>query len=933
MTNNNRKKLVLVGNGMAGIQTVEHILKLAPERYDITIFGSEPYPNYNRIMLSYVLEGSKNIDEIVLNDWSWYKENGITLYTDTTVARVDTQLKEVYTADGRKESYDKLILATGSKPFILPVPGADLEGVVGFRDIKDCEMMKEAAGQYGKAAVIGGGLLGLEAAKGLNNLGMDVTVVHLMNDLMERQLDPAASGMLKDELERQGLKFRMGAQTAGVRGENGRVKALQFADGTELETDFVVMAVGIKPNTEVAAASGIGINRGIVVDDYMLTSAPDVYAVGECCEHRGVCYGLVAPLFEQGQVLAKRLAQAETAPYEGSVTSTKLKISGVDVFSAGEFQDAPDLRVVSMRDDWKRVYKKLLLRNDKIVGGILFGDVTESSRLQKWVREEAELTADIHAALMGGGGCYGGGQPANLAAVMEDDEIVCGCNGVTKGAIVGCIKDQGMTSVDEIKAATGATRSCGGCKPLVEQILSHVLGDSFDSAAAKPAGICGCTTMGREEIVAAIRDKGLRHVREVMNVLGWSNPEGCSKCRPAVNYYLGMVYPAEYEEARDSRFVNERLHGNIQKDGTFSVVPRMYGGVTSPDELRRIADVADKYHVGMVKVTGGQRIDLLGIKKEDLPHIWEDLGMPSGYAYAKSIRTVKTCVGSRFCRFGTQDSIGVGIDMEKKFERLDMPAKFKMAVNGCPRNCAESGVKDLGIVGNDGGWEIYVGGNGGIKMREADLLCKVKTDEELMEISAAFIQYYRETANYAERTSDWVERVGLEAVSEAIVNNIENRKALVLRVEEALAMVADPWKVMRETGSLRKTFYENIELEVDGAELSAQAAGNVIVETRIGGADEFPSLVGKTVRAGTKEAAVFRLADGRLFAVDNTSPHQKGGPLTEGIVSGEYLYEPLHDWKIHLPTGEVQAPDRGQVRTYPVREDREGVHIGWSAAK
>lgn len=804
--NGNREKLVVIGNGMAGISTVEQILKLT-SRYDITVFGTEPYPNYNRIMLSYVLEGSKTIDDIVLNDLHWYEDNGITLHTGTTVSRIDADTREVVTNEGTRVPYDKVIIATGSSSFILPVPGHDKEGVVGFRDIADCNMMLEAAKQYKKAAVIGGGLLGLEAAKGLVQLGMDVTVVHLMQDLMERQLDPQASAMLKAELERQGIRFKMGAQTAELIGGE-RVEGLRFADDTVLDADFVVMAVGIKPNTIVARESGMEVNRGIVVDDYMQTSIEGVYSVGECTEHRGVCYGLVAPLFEQGMILAKHICGVETAPYEGSVVSTKLKISGVDVFSTGEFLDSPDHTVISHKDDWKRTYKKILLRDNIMVGAVLFGDVTDSAELQKLIKQKTEMTDELYASLMGTG--CGGHKKAASIETMAEDEIVCGCNGVTKGTIVDAITNQGLSSVDEIKACTGATRSCGGCKPVVEQILQYVLGDGFTSGAKQ--GICGCTSLSRDEIVAEIKQKGLQTTKEVMNVLGWSQPEGCSKCRPAINYYLGMIAPDTHEDEKESRFVNERMNANIQKDGTYTVVPRMYGGVTTPEELKRIADISVKYDVKAVKVTGGQRLDLIGVKKEDLPQVWAELDMPSGYAYAKSLRTVKTCVGSQFCRFGTQDSMAMGALLERKFERLDLPAKFKMAVNGCPRNCAESCTKDIGIVGNDGGWELFIGGNGGIKARLADSLCKVKTDAELIELCGAIIQYYRETGNYLERTSEWVERMGLEQIRSVVVDNLEERKALMGRIEFALNHVEDPWKKALRNEEGQTKLFKGIEV-------------------------------------------------------------------------------------------------------------------------
>jgi nitrite reductase (NADH) large subunit len=663
--------------------------------------------------------------------------------------------------------------------------------------------MLEAAKQYKKAAVIGGGLLGLEAAKGLVQLGMEVTVVHLMEDLMERQLDSQASTMLKAELERQGIRFKMGAQTAELLGGE-RVEGIRFADDSVLNTDFVVMAVGIKPNTGVARDSGIEVNRGIVVDDYMQTSLDNVYSVGECTEHRGVCYGLVAPLFEQGMILAKHICGVETAPYEGSVVSTKLKISGVDVFSTGEFIDIPEHTVIAHKDDWKRTYKKILLRDNIMVGAVLFGDITDSAELQKLIKQQAEMTDELYASLMGTG--CGGHKKAASVETMTEDEIVCGCNGVTKGTIINAITSEGLTSVDEIKACTGATRSCGGCKPVVEQILQYVLGDNFTAGAKQ--GICGCTSLSRDEIVAEIRQKRLQTTKEVMHVLGWSQPEGCSKCRPAINYYLGMIAPDTHVDEKESRFVNERMNANIQKDGTYTVVPRMYGGVTTPEDLKRIADISVKYDVKAVKVTGGQRLDLIGVKKEDLPKVWAELDMPSGYAYAKSLRTVKTCVGSQFCRFGTQDSMAMGALLERKFERLDLPAKFKYAVNGCPRNCAESCTKDIGIVGNDGGWEIFIGGNGGIKARLADSLCKVKTDEELVELCGAIMQHYRETANYLERTSEWVERIGLEQIRAAVVDDVKERKALMERIEFALEQVEDPWKkALRNEEGQNKLFH------------------------------------------------------------------------------------------------------------------------------
>ncbi|MCY7831115.1 NADPH-nitrite reductase [Bacillus spizizenii] len=799
-----KKQLVLVGNGMAGVRAIEEILSVAKDEFQITIFGAEPHPNYNRILLSKVLQGDTDIKDITLNDWDWYEENNIQLYTNETVIKVDTENKTVITDADRIQPYDELILATGSVPFILPIPGADKKGVTAFRDIKDTDTMLAASKQYKKAAVIGGGLLGLEAARGLLNLGMDVSVIHLAPYLMERQLDATAGRLLQNELEKQGMAFLLEKQTEEIVGD-GRVEGVRFKDGTSIEADLVVMAVGIRPNTALGAESGIPVNRGIIVNDYMQTEIPHIYAVGECAEHRGIAYGLVAPLYEQAKVLAKHICGIETKPYEGSVLSTQLKVSGVEVFSAGDFNESDEKKAIKVFDEQDGIYKKIVLRGNQIVGAVLFGDSSEGNRLFSMIQKEADITETSKISIL---------QPLNqeagtsMTAAMSDDEIICGCNGVSKGAIIQAIQEKGCSSTDEIKACTGASRSCGGCKPLVEEILQHTLGSDFDASAQKEA-ICGCTTLSRDEVVEEIKAKGLSHTKEIMNVLGWKTPEGCSKCRPALNYYLGMINPTKYEDERTSRFVNERMHANIQKDGTYSVVPRMYGGVTNSTDLRKIADVVDKYEIPLVKMTGGQRIDLIGVKKEDLPKVWEDLDMPSGYAYGKTLRTVKTCVGEQFCRFGTQDSMALGIALEKKFEGLNTPHKVKMAVSACPRNCAESGIKDLGVVGIDGGWELYVGGNGGTHLRAGDLLMKVKTNEEVLEYAGAYLQYYRETANYLERTSAWLERVGLSHV-QSVLNDPEKRQELNDRMNETLSVHKDPWKDFLEDKQTSKELFENV---------------------------------------------------------------------------------------------------------------------------
>jgi nitrite reductase (NADH) large subunit len=794
-----KMKLVMVGNGMAGVRTLEELIKNEPELYDITVFGAEPHPNYNRILLSPVLAGEQTVEQIILNPFQWYEDNHITLHAGRTVTEVDRvkRLVRSVDADGPviEAPYDRLLLCTGSNPFMLPVPGKDLKGVIAYRDIADTNTMIETARSHRHAVVIGGGLLGLEAANGLMLRGMSVTVVHVNAWLMERQLDDVAGALLRKSLEERGIQFRLNAQTQELVDDGaGRVKAVKFKDGSEVPADLVVMAVGIRPNTALAESMRLYCNRGIVVNDTMQTvTDARIYSVGECAAHRGVAYGLVAPLFEQAKVAANHLAQFGIGRYIGSLTSTKLKVTGIDLFSAGQFMGGEGTEEIVMSDPFGGVYKKLVLKDDKLVGACLYGDTVDGSWYFKLLRD-GRAVGDIRERLMFGESNVGdaGHAGQSSAALMPDDAEVCGCNGVAKGTICKAIRDKGLFTLDEVRKHTKASASCGSCTGLVEQILMFTAGGDYSATPQKKA-MCGCTDASHQDTRDAIRaHKYLTHA-EVYEALGWRTPDGCASCRPAVNYYLISTWPKEAKDDPQSRFINERGHANIQKDGTYSVIPRMWGGHTTPDELRRIADAADKYKIPTVKVTGGQRIDLLGVKKEDLADVWKDIGMPSGFAYAKSLRTVKTCVGSEWCRFGTQDSTRMGKDLEHALWAMYSPHKVKLAVSGCPRNCAEAGIKDVGVIGVDSGWEIYVGGNGGIKTEVAHFLVKVKTSAEVMEFTGAFLQLYREEAWYLERTVHYIGRVGLDHVKKRILDDAAGRKALWEKLQFALDGEPDPW--------------------------------------------------------------------------------------------------------------------------------------------
>ncbi|MEA3274738.1 MAG: nitrite reductase large subunit NirB [Pseudomonadota bacterium] len=796
-----KERLVLIGNGMAGIRTLEELLKLDADLYDVTVFGAEPHPNYNRIMLSPVLAGEKTIDDIVLNDRAWYADNGVALHTGDPVTEIDRVARKVVSESGREVAYDRLLLATGSNPFIIPVPGHDKAGVIGFRDIADVDRMLAASKAHRKAVVIGGGLLGLEAANGLLKNGMEVTVVHLMDKLMERQLDTAAAALLKTSLEKKGLTFLMEASTSGILGGD-RVTGVRFADGSRIEADLVVMAVGIRPNMALAQSAGIHCERGIVVSDTMQTYDPRIYAVGECVQHRGQCYGLVAPLFEQAKVAANHLGNLGYGRYEGSVTSTKLKVTGTDLFSAGQFNEEDGDDVLLMHDPSAGVYKKLVLRDDRIKGAVMYGDTMDGTWYFQLLREGTDISAFRKTILFGQHdlGDAGHGDETRVAALSDDAEI-CGCNGVCKGDIVNAITTQGLFTLDEVKAHTKASASCGSCTGLVEALLASTVGEGYEAVPSKKA-MCGCTEHSHDQVIRVIKEQELKDMRSVFNFMEWKTPDGCAACRPALNYYLLARWPGEYKDDAQSRFINERAHGNIQKDGTYSVVPRMFGGLCTSSDLRAIADVADRYQVPEMKVTGGQRIDLFGVKKGDLPAMWKDLseaGFVSGHAYGKALRTVKTCAGKTWCRFGTQNSTGLGVKLEELTWGSWMPHKFKLAVSGCPRNCAEATIKDFGVVCVDSGYELHVGGNGGIKVRITDLLCKVETEEEVLEYCGAFSQMYREEAHYLERTAPWVERVGLARIKERLLEDPKERKALYERfkVGQQYAQI-DPWKARAE---------------------------------------------------------------------------------------------------------------------------------------
>src|SRR4051812_18769843 len=791
-----RDRLVVVGNGMAGARFVEEVLERGGgEFFRITVFGDEPHGNYNRIMLSPVLAGETDEDEIVLNPHEWYSDNDVELRAGVRVERIDTAAKHVHADDGTVTPYDHLVLATGSYSFIPPVPGVHREdggllpGVFGFRTIEDTRAMIAAARTHRRAVVVGGGLLGLEAARALQTYGLAVDLVDAAPHLMSAQCDADAGAIVRAGVEALGITVHLSTLTSEVLGPD-RVRGVVLSDGRELAADMLVLAAGIRPHTDVAVRSGLEVERAIVVDDQLRTDDPDVYAIGECAQHRGEVYGLVAPAWEHAVVLADVLTGTKPdAEHHGNGTATKLKVAGVDVATMGinrPERDTDEFLVIS--EPRRGVHLSVVVRDDKLIGATLLGDTRKVAFLTQAFDRGSPLPQERIKLLVD----LSDGAAEVGVAELPGDSQVCNCNGVSKQAICDTVAG-GCSSVGGVMDATRAGKGCGSCKGLVQQIVEWAADGQVTEDAAASWYVPGIP-LAKPELMAAIRERRLRSVSAVFAALAPGGAED-AKSKMGLTSLLRMIWGADYVQENDAKFINDRVHGNIQRDGTFSVVPQIKGGVTTPAQLRRIADVAEKYEVPMVKITGGQRIDLLGVRKEDLPAMWDDLGMPSGHAYGKSFRTVKTCVGTDFCRFGLGDSTQLGIDLESRFQGIESPAKMKLAVVGCPRNCAEAYVKDVGVVAvGNGRWEVYVGGAAGATVRKGDLLATVDSPEAVLTLAGRFLQYYRENANWLERTYDFVPRIGLERLKAVLLEDSEGICAdLDANMQRSIDAYRDPW--------------------------------------------------------------------------------------------------------------------------------------------
>jgi len=802
-----KKKIVVIGNGMAGAKVVEEILKRSRDQFEIIMFGAESYGNYNRILLSNIVNQSQKSSEIIMNPLNWYEENNICLHRGVKVTRIDRKKKKVFgkkmkpgvpayenfagdSEESIEEVYDFLIMATGSRPFVPSIDGFGTKGTFLFRTIDDSIQIAEYAKKCQKAVVIGGGLLGLEAARGLMTHNLDVMIVEAAPQLMPAQLDLESSQLLKNSMESMGIHMNLGMITTGIVTKENCVSGIKFKDGSSHQTDMVVLSAGIRPITELAVECGLKVNKGIVCSDQMKTSDKSIFSLGECIEHRGVLYGLVEPIWEQARVIADIITECGAdALYEGTKIGTRLKVMGVDLVSIGEKNpSSPDDEVIIYRDPKRGVYKKLIVRDEKIHGAILLGETESADQLMRLFKNDGDVLENRWEML------NGAVDSRTLIDVVDlpDNAQVCNCNGVCKKNIVDAIVNKKLTSVSAIGEETKAGKGCGSCKGLISQIIEATVG-KVSNDPSEHYYVQGIP-LEKSQLIRAIKNQNLKSVSSLFEAFAEGKEDLGSK--PGLASLLKTIWAEEYEDERDARFINDRVHANIQKDGTFSVVPRIYGGVTSPEDLIRISQAALKYKVKMVKFTGGQRIVLFGVKKEDLPKIWKDIGLPSGHAYAKSFRTCKSCVGTDYCRVGVGDSIALAQNLEHRFQGIETPHKFKMATAGCPRNCSEAYIKDLGVVAIEGGkWEIYIGGGAGSVIRKGDLLCIVDSHYDVIKYASRFMEYYRQHAKYLERTNGFVERIGLEVLKAILVDDSLGICAqLEKRMQKSVEAFVDPWE-------------------------------------------------------------------------------------------------------------------------------------------
>ena len=824
-------KIVVIGNGMVGYKFCEKLVaKSQPQQFEIVVFGEEIRPAYDRVHLSEFFAG-KSAEDLSLSPMDWYKDNHIRLHLSDPVQSIDRSTKTVHSYHGIIERYDVLVMATGSGAFVPPIPGVDKDGVFIYRTIEDLEMMQAYAKKAKKGAVIGGGLLGLEAAKAMIDLGItDTAVIEFAPRLMPRQIDDAASGILKNKLELLGLKIHTSKNTSAILGDDC-ITGMQFSDDTTIDVDMLVISAGIKPRDELAKLCGleVGHRGGIVVNEKLQTADHSIYAIGECALYHGMIYGLVAPGYEMAEVVASNLVSAMTTSNNGSINlpsgdrdgdmeeksflgfdmSTKLKLIGIDVASFGDpFINTNETRTVVFEDTMKGIYKRINISGDGkyLLGGILVGDASSYNMLLQTSKNKVVLPPNPEDVILGGRG--GGEAEGNGVLGLPDDAIICSCESVTKVGICKAVSEDGCETMDALKKCTKAGTGCGGCVPMVKDLMVHTMKSQGKYIRNV---LCEHFAYSRQELFDLVKINQLKTFDEVLDTFG--KGDGCELCKPPVASILASLWNENIlakgnSTAQDS---NDRFLANIQKGGSYSVVPRIPGGEITPDKLIVIGLVAKKYNL-YTKITGGQRIDLFGAHLSDLPKIWEELieaGFESGHAYGKSLRTVKSCVGSTWCRFGLHDSVSFAIQIEERYRGLRSPHKLKGGVSGCIRECAEAQSKDFGVIATEKGWNLYICGNGGSKPQHAQLLATDLDSETLIKYLDRFLMFYIKTADPLTRTATWLNKMegGMSYLRNVVVNDSLGIGAeLEIEMQSLVDSYKCEWKEAIENPAIRKQF-------------------------------------------------------------------------------------------------------------------------------
>jgi nitrite reductase (NADH) large subunit len=989
-----QKTVVVIGNGMVGHRFCERLVELDSERgCQVVTFCEEPRPAYDRVNLTKYFE-HRAADRLALATASWYEENGITLFVGDRAVEIDREQRVVRSARGREVPYDVVVLATGSAPFVPAVPGIDKKGIFVYRTIEDLDAMIAYARGRRTAAVIGGGLLGLEAAKAVYDLGLQTHVVEFAPRLMPRQIDEAGSRVLVSKINTLGVQVHLEKNTKEILG-NGRVEGLLFADGARLDVDMLVVSAGIKPRDDLARASGlaVGPRGGVVVDDLLRTSDPDVLAIGEVALHGGMIYGLVAPGYEMAEVAAANLA-GEERQFKGADLSTRLKLMGVDVASFGNpFADAPSpqtplpagrsgepsrtasgaprlaaptppgeergekARALTFEDPFKGAYKKLLFSPDgtRLVGGILVGDASDYGQLSMLAKSDDPLPVPPGDLMMGRGVEHR--SPGGMIAAIANDTPVCSCNNVTKGQICDAIRDKNLTSVEEVKLCTRAGTGCGGCLPLVTDLFKAQVKASGKRVSN---ALCEHFSCSRQELFEIVKIKRIRSFDELIRSHGRGH--GCEVCKPAVASILASLWNENVVDHTTIQDTNDRFLANIQRGGSYSVVPRVPGGEITPDKLIVLGQVAKKYNL-YAKITGGQRVDLFGAAVHQLPDIWEELvraGFESGHAYAKAIRTVKSCVGSTWCRYGVQDSVGFAIRVENRYKGFRAPHKLKAAVSGCVRECAEAQSKDFGIIATEKGWNLYVCGNGGAKPRHADLLTADLDEETCIRYIDRFLIYYTQTADRLTRTSVWLEKLegGIEYLRDVIIHD---RLGICDELERLMQHHVDTyrceWAEVVNDPEKRRLFRQFVNTDdteptiefvkereqkrpvawsssfVPLAELTLRQPAEP--ERRwvpVGKVWDFPREGGATIKYGQTQIAVFNFASrGEWYATQNMCPHRREFVLARGMIGDQggkpKVACPVHKKTFSLQTGQCLGGEDYSVMVFPVKVDGDDVYL------